>query len=49
MSLHYVSQIKENIHRLCQTNIPGEDQVFTFIINDLLYMKDFPDLNVFVC
>ena len=49
MQISHVNQIIENIHtgRLYMHNIPHEDIVITFVINELLHMKEYPDLSVF--
>ena len=48
MQISHVNQIMENIHtgRLYMHNIPDEDIVITFVINDLLHMQEDPDLSV---
>ena len=47
IKISHVNQIIENIHRLYMNNIPHEDFVNTFVINDLLHMREYPDLSLF--
>ena len=46
IKISHVNQI-ENIHRLYMNNIPHEDFVNTSVINDLLHMREYPDLSLF--
>ena len=47
IKIPHVNQIIENIHRLNMNNIPHEDFVNTSVINDLLHMREYPDLSLF--